>query len=157
MREDHVASPGDETRGWPSVTLAQLGWIYRFYLDIGSPYRFRIRRFIKFYEGRFRTERYLDIGGGTSPYENNLRHAFSIRHCVSADIAASDRTMLIADACCLPVADQSFDLVAATEVVMDVPNYEALFRGAYIVQASVQQPGHAGQRRERHVCRTVIC
>jgi len=126
------ASTRQETSSWPSATLAQLRRIYRFYHNIVSPTRFIIRRFIRSHEGRFRADRCLDIGGGTSPYEQQLRRSFSVRHYISADIAPSDRTLLVADACRLwPVADATLDLVAVIEIINNIPDYHALLGEAH--------------------------
>jgi SAM-dependent methyltransferase len=130
-RENRAALRRDEMTGWPSAMLARARRMYRSYFGLVSPSQFMIRRFIRSHEGRFRTERCLDIGGGTSPYEQQLRRSFGVRHYISSDIVSSDRTLLVADACRLPLADATLDLVAAIEVIQHIPDYHALLGEAH--------------------------
>jgi len=107
MDEREVVMSGAENH----AVIAQIRRIYRFYQDLISPLRFMIRRFIRSHEGRLRASRCLDIGSGTNPYERQLRRAFSVRHYISADLAPSDRTLLITDAQCLSLANSALELV----------------------------------------------
>ena len=106
--------------------------LYRIYKNLVSPDRFIMRRLISRF-GRTMAQtrsikRCVDIGSGTSPLKATLTRSFKVDHYYSIDIAPSDATNVVADACALPLTDNSVDLILCSEVLSCIKEYELVLK-----------------------------
>lgn len=62
----------------------------------------------------------LDIGAGSAPYAEVLRQYADIGVYIAADVAASDRTSVVADGMRLPFPGEVFDLVVSFDVIQHI-------------------------------------
>jgi SAM-dependent methyltransferase len=64
----------------------------------------------------------LDVGAGASPYRKAIEETLDIGLYVSLEIAASDATTLVGDAACMPLRNDSVDIVICMEILQHVPD-----------------------------------
>ena len=102
--------------------------LYRIYKNLVSPDRFLMRRQIsQFGQKAAQTSclrQCVDIGSGTSPLKGAVTRSFRVDHYYSIDIAPSDVTDVVADACALPLLDNSVDLILCSEVLSCIKDYD---------------------------------
>lgn len=79
----------------------------------------------------------VEIGAGTAFMRPVIMRAMPGAHYVSTDIAPTENTNLVVDACDLPLADRSVDVILALEVLEHIPTPERLVEEA----ARVLVPG----------------
>ena len=106
--------------------------LYRIYKNLVSPDRFLMRRLISRFGrtiGKNKPiKRCVDIGSGTSPLKPTLTNSFKVDKYYSIDIAPSDVTNVVADACALPLAENSIDLILCSEVLSCIKDYELVLK-----------------------------
>jgi SAM-dependent methyltransferase len=112
----------------PNESVPRLVDLYRRwtkFIGVGS---FLARRFIA---RAARTSRpcaidiCLDIGAGTTPYREEISKNFGVGHYFSLDFTPRDSLDVIADAGCLPIHDQSVDLVVCFEVLQHITDHSS--------------------------------
>jgi SAM-dependent methyltransferase len=107
----------------PSVQrYAGLATLARAYVNFSSPVAHAARRFIA-EAARVATAPCavtLDVGCGTCPYRTLIQAAFRSDSYIGLDVAPTDTTSVVADATCLPFADQTIDLVVSFDVIQHV-------------------------------------
>lgn len=100
--------------------------IARAYTRLSSPFAFLARRFIRQSARVVGAPRIrcIDIGAGTAPYFDAVVAAFGVEQYIAIDIAPSDRTSIVADACALPVRSGSVDLIVSFDVIQHIAETE---------------------------------
>lgn len=66
----------------------------------------------------------VDVGAGTTPYQRTVRDAFNVTGYLSLDRFQSDTTNIVADACFLPLAKDSANLVVCFETLQGISDYQ---------------------------------
>ncbi len=101
-------------------------YLSRAYTRFANPVAFLARQFVdaagKTVAGSAST--CIDVGGGTTPYRANVIAAFGVHHYISIDVAPTDQTNLVADACRLPLRAACVDLVVSFDVIQHVVDAE---------------------------------
>lgn len=106
--------------------------LIRYYSGITSPIAYLVRNFILesgiFLNKISKKIVCIDIGSGTNPYLDSINKAFLSPFCVSVDIAPSENTSVIADACRLPFCSSAADVVVMFDVIQHISNPEKLLQ-----------------------------
>ena len=113
--------------------------VARAYTRLVSPFAYLARRFV-LRAARVVASRLplcIDVGAGTAPYAREVSAVFGVERYVALDIAPTDTTDVVADACTLPFRDASADLVVSFDAIQHVPRPEDLVREV----ARVLRPG----------------
>ena len=115
--------------------------LYRVYKNLSSPDRFLMRQSIsRFGHSLSHTQGFskcVDIGSGTAPLKNVIKRSLKVERYYSIDIAPSDVTNVISDACALPFADNSIDMILSSEVLQHIENHKS----ALEEMARILRPG----------------
>jgi SAM-dependent methyltransferase len=102
--------------------------LYRMYKNLSSPDRFLMRQSIsRFGQTVSHTKgfsRCVDVGSGTAPLKAAITRSLKVDHYYSIDIAPSDVTNVVSDACALPFADNSVDLILSSEVLQGIDDHK---------------------------------
>lgn len=113
-----------------NTPLRNLAWrllrLYRAYKTTAAPTPFLIRRFLARIPARVGfqgpVDWCVDVGAGVAPYQRDVVRSLGVRRYLALEIAPSDRTRLVGDACRLPLRDGSVDLVVSFEAIQHVPD-----------------------------------
>lgn len=101
--------------------------LYRIYTNLVSPDRFLVRRSVSRFGRTVAQTRNLgqcvDIGSGTSPHKAVITRSFKVDRYCSVDIAPSNVTDIVGDACALPLSSDSADLVLSVHCIQHIGNY----------------------------------
>lgn len=102
--------------------------LYRIYKNLSSPDRFLMRQSIsRFGQTVSHTKGFskcVDIGSGTAPLKAAITRSLKVDRYYSVDIAPSDVTNIVSDACALPFPDNSVDLILSSEVLQGIPDHK---------------------------------
>ena len=90
--------------------------IGRFLKNIFSPISFLAKVYIKqtgqLISGNKNTGICLDVGAGIAPYEKNIKKHFGVSSYIPIDVAPSNSTMVVTNACCLPFKNSTFNMAS---------------------------------------------
>ena len=102
--------------------------IGRAYSHVTSPFAFLARRFVCAAADRVEGSAMycLDIGAGTAPYRELVCRAFRVSQYITTDIAPTNRTQVVADACSLPLRYSSVDLVVSFDAIQHVSQPDSM-------------------------------
>lgn len=114
------ADPTSRKPSWKRRLLQGYRW-WGFY---STPTRSAIRAILREHIAKSQPRRVLELGGGNGLMKSTLGAGGAYFLCT--DIAPSDATDMVIDGCDMPFRDQSFDLVAAFEVLEHVENTDKL-------------------------------
>ena len=107
-----------DDRGAPGLSGQSLVRLYRGYARTVSPFAYLVRSLIRRTANMGITAaNCLDIGAGTAAYAWDIERHLQTTTYIALDIAPSDRCNLVGDACALPVADATMNLVVCFEVI----------------------------------------
>jgi len=70
----------------------------------------------------------LDIGAGVAPYEKEIFKSFNIEKYIPVDVAASDRTKVVANGAFLPFSSETIKLVVSFDVIQHVSDPMGMLR-----------------------------
>lgn len=69
----------------------------------------------------------LDVGAGVSPYRGDIISGLGVSLYISFDIAPSDASTLIGDACKLPLLSESISVLVSIDTQQHIPNVSQAF------------------------------
>ena len=94
----------------------------RFYSRASNPVLFLGRQFLRRAAASFPHSSgcCLDVGAGTAPYRSLAVALWKLRRYVAVDVAPTDTTDVVGDACLLPFRAESFDIVVSFDTIQHI-------------------------------------
>lgn len=104
--------------------LNSLRKMYRIYINVVSPKRFLVRKFILNNGIGENLGFCVDVGAGTCPFREQIIDAFSVEHYLPTEIAPNELTAVVSDAVDMPYRTSSTSMVTAFQVIQHIPDFQ---------------------------------